>query len=401
MEHQLRIMLIEDNQDDVGLVKKELERSGIQFALEIVDTKEEYIRTLPSFNPDIILSDHSLPSFNSLEAFFIARNLFPEIPFILVTGAVSEEFAVECMKAGVDDYILKSSLMRLPSAIRNVFSKKAIKREKEIIESLHQELKIAYDEIQQKNKNITDSIRYAQHIQEAMLPNKKVLTSIFPESFIIYKPKDIISGDFYWFTKQEHLLILVAADCTGHGVPGALMSMIGCNLINELVNIQRISEPGKILELLNKRIRWVLKQDVAENQDGMDAAICVINTANKTIAFSGANLPVIHFHHGQLKVMSGGKHGIGGLQPEHSKEFTECTFTYEAGDTIYLSSDGIPDQFGGVHGKKMMKKNFLALLESVQVHPLALQEELLDQYLRGWQGGYEQTDDMLLIGVRF
>lgn len=401
MEEQLKILLIEDNAFDASLLQRELKKANMNHSLRIVDNKELFIKELYNFRPDVVLSDHSLPSFNSLEALRIARELRPDIPFILVTGAVSEEFAVECMKAGADDYILKSSLIRLPSSIVNVFSKKVIKREKEIIESLHNGLQVAYKEIKEKNISITDSINYAKLIQEAMLPEKGVLAKIFSQSFILNKPKDIVSGDFYWFTEYENKLLIAVADCTGHGVPGALLSMIGYNLLSEIVNIKGVTQPAEILKILNEGVRRILKQDSKENhtRDGMDVALCSIDRKNQKLIFAGANRPLFCFRNDGLEFTKGNSYGIGGIQSSIG-EYTSHEFSFNVGDVIYMYTDGFVDQFGGKGNKKMMRGNFVNLLTSIQYYDLLEQEELLNQWLKDWQGDLEQTDDILLIGIK-
>ncbi|MCZ8284827.1 MAG: response regulator, partial [Bacteroidia bacterium] len=170
-------------------------KNDFVFSLEVVFTRLAFEEKLFGFDPDLVLSDHSLPQFTSLEALDIARQRKKNIPFILITGSVSEEFAVECMKAGVDDYILKNSLIRLPSSIHNILSKNKVKREKDIVESLHRELLVAYKKIEESSKSITDSINYARLIQHAMFVDKGILRNYTKDHFIIFRPKDIVSGD--------------------------------------------------------------------------------------------------------------------------------------------------------------------------------------------------------------
>jgi sigma-B regulation protein RsbU (phosphoserine phosphatase) len=402
MERELKILLLEDNLADAELLVRVLKKAALKHELRIADTREEFVSMLHEFKPDVILSDHSLPSFNSLEALRISRDHRPDIPFILVTGEVSEEFAVECMKAGVDDYILKSSLIRLPSSIQNIFSKTDARREKKIIESLHQELQVAYQEIEEHNKSVKDSITYARLIQEAMLPQKEILTSSFAHSFVIYRAKDIVSGDFYWFSERDNKLLLAVADCTGHGVPGALMSMVGNGLLNEIVNVKGITEPHIILQKMNVGLRKALKQDMKENQqgDGMDMALCVIDKKNHVIEFSGANRHLLYFRKMEFELIKGNKHGIGGIYADPQLEFTNHTIPYKEGDIIYMYTDGYADQFGGKYVKRMMTRNLIKLLQHTLSFGIAEQEQLLIKWLENWQGKLEQTDDILLLGVQ-
>lgn len=402
MEKELKILLLEDNYSDAELLMRTLTKADLKHELHLVESKAHFISELDNFKPDIIVSDHYLPSFNSLEALKIARKKRSDIPFILVTGSVSEEFAEDCMKAGVDDYILKNSLIRLPSSIKNIFSRAKANREKEIVESLHKELKVAYQEIEENNKSMTDSINYAKLIQEAMLPEKAVLTNYFPNSLIIYRPKDIVSGDFYWFVERDHKLLIAVADCTGHGVPGSLMSMIGYGLLNEIVNVKRIVHPAEILSRLNAGIRRTLKQDKIGNQrcDGMDIALCSIDRTNRQMEFAGANRHLIYFRDKSLEMIKGNKFGIGGLHDESSINFTNHKVSYDNGDIIYMCTDGYADQFGGTKGKRMMTRNMIKILEKSLSFGVAEQEQLLNHWLDKWQGDYEQTDDILLIGIQ-
>lgn len=399
MEERYKILLIEDNPDDVELLKYALKNGSISFQLHAVNTAKEFIKELQAFQPNVILSDHSLPGFNSLEALEIVRERDTEIPFILVTGTVSEEFAVTCMKAGVDDYILKGNLTRLPSSIQTIFTKKTLKREKDIIELLHVKLQKAYEEIERKNKSITDSIHYAKRIQKAMLPDKEVMTKFFPQSFIINKPKDIISGDFYWFIEHNNKFMIVVVDCTGHGVPGALMSMIGHNLLNVIVKEQEIWDLGDVLKRMHKGIRNILKQDKhsGTTNDGMDIAICTIDRTNFNMEFAGANRPLFYVHEGEFALIKGNRFGIGGM--EATREFTSHKMTLKEGSRIFMFTDGYADQFGGRRERKMMTYNFIKLLRSVPGKDMIEQKEILNQWLGEWKGDLEQTDDILIVGI--
>ena len=402
MEKHLKILIVEDNPTDVLLLKKELVKANLSFESKTVDTKRDFIRELDEFNPDLVLSDYSLPSFNSLEALSIVRSKDLEMPFILVTGSISEDFAVNCMKAGADDYILKGRLLRLPSSIENIFSKKEMKYEKETIASLHKELQRTNEVISERNKSITYSINYAKRIQEAMLPEKNSLIKIFPQSFILNKPKDIVSGDFYWFAEHNNKFFIAAADCSGHGVPGALLSIIGYTLLNQIISEATEIRPSEILKRLNIGIRKALKQGENEkkNWDGMDIALCSIDRMNYKIEFAGANRHLFHFSEGIMQVIKGDRHGIGGVQPPGIREYSNSEMSYERDDSIYLFSDGYADQFGGEKHRKMMRGNFVNLIQSYQAFDMHEQKQLFARALEEWKGNLEQTDDILLIGIK-
>ena len=402
MEKELKILLVEDNHSDVELMMNVLTKTERRYNIRIVKSKEQFIFELDAYYPDVIVSGYTAPDMSSLEALDIARKKDSEFPFILVTGPVSEEFAVDCIRAGVDDYILKGNIIRLPLSIDAVFSKALAKREKETILSMHQELKLAYSAIEENNKNMMDSINYAKLIQDAMLPEKAVLTNYFPNSLIIYRPKDIVSGDFYWFVERDKKLFIAVADCTGHGVPGSLMSMIGYSLLNEIVNVKKVRRPSEILSHLNRGIRRTLKQDKTGNQrcDGMDIALCAIDRDKHQIEFAGANRHLIFFRDKELEMVRGNKFGIGGLHDESVIAFTNHNISYDFGDIIYMCTDGYADQFGGTKGKRMMTRNMIKILEKSLSFGVGEQEQLLNHWLDKWQGNYEQTDDILLIGIQ-
>ncbi|MBL7933221.1 MAG: response regulator [Bacteroidia bacterium] len=402
MDKELRILLLEENQSSADLLTTTLRKADLKHNLQKVESKDKFIYELDKFNPDVILSNYSTNGINSLEALEIARSKKSDVPFILFSDAVSEQVVEECIRAGVDDYIQKSSLVRLPASIKNVFLRAEAKKEKEKIESLHEELKVAYTEIEENNKNMMDSINYAKLIQEAMLPEKAVLTNYFPNSLIIYRPKDIVSGDFYWFVERDKKLLIAVADCTGHGVPGSLMSMIGYSMLNEIVNVKNILKPSEILARLNVGIRRTLKQDKIGNQrcDGMDIALCSIDRTAKTIEFAGANRHLIFFRDKTLDLIKGDKFGIGGLHNESSINFKNNFLSYDEGDVLYMCTDGYADQFGGTKGKRMMTRNMIKILEKSLSFGVNDQEQLLNHWLDKWQGNYEQTDDILLIGIQ-
>jgi serine phosphatase RsbU (regulator of sigma subunit) len=235
-----------------------------------------------------------------------------------------------------------------------------------------------------------------------MLPNRKMFGKIFPESFIYFKPKDIVSGDFYWFGKSGSKLIVAIVDCTGHGVPGAFMSMIGYNLLNAHTVKEDTQDPSKLLQKLNEGVNFILNQDGGDNisNDGMDMAICMIDKETRTIEFAGANRPLVFFNKGEMIIAEGEKYGIGGIQATESKHFTNHVFNYQEGDTFYMFTDGFSDQFGGPDNRKMMKKNLYRLINSIQSSDMVTQEDTLRHAFKEWRGTNEQTDDVLLMGIK-
>ena len=291
-----------------------------------------------------------------------------------------------------------------------------IAKQKDEIENKSNELQDAMGHIQVQNKNIMQSINYAQRIQDAMLPKQLGMKSLFPDSFIFFKPRDVVSGDFYWFdevnkqtrngnknpgietNRKERKIFISAVDCTGHGVPGAFMSMLGFNLLNDIVR-RGTTESQKILGELHKGIRKSLNQEHTQNRDGMDMALCVIDPINKVMEYSGAQNPLIYIQDGQLFRIRGNKFPVGGYQMEEHN-YTKHLVSIEKPTTCYIFSDGFPDQFGGPNGRKFMAKNFRDLLYEIHQMPMEEQESILELVINEWMGQNEQTDDILVIGFK-
>ncbi|NJO02332.1 MAG: SpoIIE family protein phosphatase [Bacteroidia bacterium] len=255
------------------------------------------------------------------------------------------------------------------------------------------------------NKNITNSIRYAQRIQEAIIPDKAWVTNHFRDAFICYLPKDIVSGDFYWFSEKKTVegtvKILIAADCTGHGVPGAFMTVMGNALINEIINEMHITRPDQILSELDRKIIHTLSSNgKPEIHDGMDMVVLSINDDNKTIEYAAAHNPLYYVRRQQLYELKGSKFAVGSSQYRTRKEFGLHTIQVEMGDVFYVFTDGFQDQFGKKEKRKYMTRRFRKFLLSINRLPLQRQGELVDSEFQNWKEDISQTDDVLVIGFR-
>ncbi|HKL67700.1 MAG TPA: tetratricopeptide repeat protein, partial [Bacteroidales bacterium] len=258
------------------------------------------------------------------------------------------------------------------------------------------------DIIEEKNSSITDSIEYASRIQTAVLPPLNFFDEWGLENFILFKPKDIVSGDFYWGQSKGDLLCFAAADCTGHGVPGAFMSMLGNAFLNDIVNSKEYKNAGDILNLLRQEVIRSLKQRgmEGETQDGMDIALCIYNRRSNRLDFAGANNPLYQVRNNELLRIDADKMPIG-IHRSSARPFTNHHIYPEKGDAIYLFSDGYADQFGGPSGKKFKYRAFRELLLKDYKKPMQEQKEKLDRTFMDWKGDEEQVDDVLVIGVRF
>ena len=255
--------------------------------------------------------------------------------------------------------------------------------------------------IEQKNKDITDSINYAKRIQDAILPPEEVVDKYLKDAFILYKPKDIVSGDFYWAEQSDGKFVYAAVDCTGHGVPGALMSMVGNNALNRTVKEFHLSKPAEILDKLNELVSETLRQEEdsdASVKDGMDISVCCIDFKNNTLEFAGAHNPLYMIRDGELTEYKANKQPIG---PYIKRvPFENHKIKTKKGDVFYISSDGFPDQFGGPKGKKFMSRRFKELLLEIHENPMKNQLDILDQAFLDWRGDKKQLDDVCVIGVR-
>lgn len=313
----------------------------------------------------------------------------------MITAVTSPEKLKEAFEAGVVDYVTKpvkdiELLVRVRSVLKTNMYYQKILRQKEKIEA--------------QKKDIVDSIRYARDIQVAILPEIEEIQSALIQSFVLFKPKDIVSGDFYWYTKKnisKGKTFIAACDCTGHGVPGAFVSMIGNDLLNQIIVEKDNDNPGEILSLLSIGMKSVFTRTGSEQQakDGMDMTLCVFDKNLKTLEFAGAQNPLFLIRNGELTEYRGDKQPIGG-RTELNYHFTNHKIKLQKGDTIYIFSDGYQDQFGGEKNKKFMSKRFKKLLLDIQEKSMDRQRQILAQTIEKWKGDRTQLDDILVIGVR-
>lgn len=257
--------------------------------------------------------------------------------------------------------------------------------------------------VEGQHQDITDSIKYAQRIQSAILPPINVWKRILPNSFVLYLPKDILSGDFYWIEETKDHVFVAAADCTGHGVPGALVSIINYNLLNKAVLEKNLTSPSEILDAVNLWLTESLHQTIGESsvKDGMDVSLIAIHKYSGKISFAGANNPIYIISNGILTQIKGDKFPVGAFVDEQLRQFTSKDLEIKKGDCIYLFSDGFADQFGGPDGKKYKYSRFKERLLSLNDFPVSNQVDILREDFLKWKGNHEQVDDVLVIGITF
>ena len=274
--------------------------------------------------------------------------------------------------------------------------KSIIEEQKTEVEKQKSVVELAHTELEEKNKEITDSIQYAKRIQNAILPPNKVVKEYLQESFIYYKPKDIVAGDFYWLEHSKNKVLFAAADCTGHGVPGAMVSVVCNNGLNRSVREFGLTDPGEILNRTREIVVQEFEKSEEEVKDGMDIALCSLE-GNK-LQYAGAHNPLWLIRDGELIETKANKQPIG--QFDNPEPYTTHTLELKKGDSLYIFSDGYADQFGGEKGKKLKTANFKKLLLSIQKESMEKQKQLIDEAFEHWRGDLEQLDDVCVIGVR-
>jgi serine phosphatase RsbU (regulator of sigma subunit)/Tfp pilus assembly protein PilF len=256
--------------------------------------------------------------------------------------------------------------------------------------------------IRQQHKDITDSIRYAKHIQEAILTRPSYINEFLDQWFIFYQSRDIVSGDFYWLRKKNGLIYIATVDCTGHGVPGAFISIVGSNLLNQILHEHNYTNTDLFMNEMNLKFNETIRQTLHEStvKDGMDMSLCIIDTKNKIVEFSGANTKIFIKQDDELICVKGDKHPIGIFIGEELKPFQSHKVPYRDGDVLYMFSDGIVDQFGGPDNKKLLVRRFSEFLLANVDEPLPNQGQLLNNYFNSWKGDNEQVDDVMVVGVK-
>ncbi len=270
------------------------------------------------------------------------------------------------------------------------------------IASQKNEIEKQKEELQHKNKEITDSINYAKRIQGSVLPSTNLVNTLLPDSFIYFRPKDIVSGDFYWLVQNNNYIYLAVADCTGHGVPGAMMSMLGASLLNQIVLNSKTESPADILKELHFHVVKTLNENIKQrdSKDGMDIALIRIEPKNKTVLFAGAGRPLYIIKNKALTIYKADKYSIGGIYDTEEVNYLLHEIKIEEPTQLFLFTDGVPDQFGGAKGKKFMSKQLQDLLLQSSGSSLKEQEAVFKTSFDGWKSNVEQTDDVTLVSVR-
>ena len=383
-----RILIVDDALENVEILGSILSNYKRSVALN----GEKALKIAFGENkPDLILLDVLMPG---MDGFEVCRRLkenpqTKDIPVIFITAKTEVEDETKGLELGAVDFIPKP--ISPPVVLARVKNHLELKMARQDLEKNNQEL-------EWHNKYITDSINYAKRIQSAILQTEQQIQKIFPESFYLYKPKDIVSGDFYWFSETEDLKIFAAVDCTGHGVPGAFMSIIGNTLLNEIVNMLKIKDPGQILNRLDKRVISELQKDInISTYDGMDVALGVFDSRKNILKVAGAYRPIYYIQNNQFFEIKGDRKSIG--DPKKETSFTTTTIKIDSDTEVYIFSDGITDQ-NNIDEKKFSASKLKELLNSIHSKETTEQKKILLEQFEAHRGEVTQRDDVLLIGIR-
>ncbi len=277
---------------------------------------------------------------------------------------------------------------------------KELHQKNEEVSTQRDEIEKQKNAIERQKNQIEDSILYAQRIQKAALPAQKLIDELFPYNFVLFMPRDVVSGDFYYFQKINKYIIAITADCTGHGIPGAFVSMLGISLLNEITENKKIISPELILEELRKSIKYSLQQssDTDSQDDGMDMTVCAINIETLELEFAGANNPLIIVRENEIIELKPNYNPVGIYFRE--KPFKKIQFQLKKHDTLYMFSDGYADQFGGDENSRFMSSELKKILLSIRKHPMSIQKNMLKQQFQLWKGAYKQIDDVMIVGLK-
>lgn len=426
------ILCVDDEPIVLKSIKAELKDAfGDAHVIETTESGSEALKLYEELCEDgcevpVVISDYLMPGIKGDELLIRIHEKNPRTLKIMLTGqATTDAVGNAINKAKLYRYISKpwdkyDLVLTVREAVKSFYQDKMLEKQNqelrimnEFLEEKVQErtleiieknklLEKQRNEIEQKNKKITDSIIYAQRIQQAILPIESVIRKILPDFFVIFEPKDIVSGDFYWVEEKDNILFFSTVDCTGHGVPGAFISIIGYNILNQALHQYQLVQPSKILYFLNKELHKTLRQDYEDFivKAGMDIALCALNKEKKVITFSGAHNPLYLIRNGELLQFKSNYYPIGVSFGEEIRTFEDNEIQIEHDDLLYIFSDGYIDQFGGPKRKKFLSSRLREILLQINMLPMHQQKEILINRFAEWKGDNEQVDDVLVLGIK-
>jgi len=395
------ILIVDDLEDNLFSLNAVLKFEG--YVIHQANSGALAIEMAMKQQYDCIVLDVQMPEMDGFEvATILGKNDFTKnIPIIFLSALGSDkEKVLQGMDSGAIDFLAKPvdpPLIKAKLKLCIKLSSK-YKHSKKVITAITEE----HSSLQEVNSEFSASLRYAQNIQQAILPTAEVFNSLFKDNLVIFRPKESIGGDFYYVKEVGNEIIFICGDCTGHGVPGAMMSMISSNIIHNIIDTKKIIVPSLILSAMVREFRKAFRNEFSNItiQDGLEVAICTYYKKEKKLQYAGAGRPIIVASQDVIKTIKSSSYGISGNVSENY-DFELNEFDIEEGHQIYLYSDGIVDQFGGPKNKKFMTKRFVQLLSSCSNLPMADQKEIIDNAILNWKSGYEQIDDILVMGIKF
>lgn len=403
------ILYVDDEKDNLTVFNSAFRRD---YKVYMAESGQEGLDILREHEIQVIITDQRMPEMTGIQ--FLEKIIpdYPDCIRMILTGFSDIEAIIQAINTGrVYRYITKpwnkeDLKLNIDKAIETYqlrrTNRQLIEDLREANQHLEQKVIERTRQIESQNKEITSSIQYASRIQNALMPPEDELRSVFQSYFVLSKPKDIVSGDYYWLAKKDDKILIAVADCTGHGVPGAFMSLLGVSFMNEIINKTVILRANEILNQLRGQVIKSLRQTgkPEETRDGMEIALCIIDFRKKKLQFSGAFRPLFLLRKGEIIELNGDNMPIGLYEEEEENSFTNKEIGFDNNDTIYMFTDGFADQMGGDNRKTFRSQNFKNLILEIQEYPLIEQKELLNTRLMEWQGDYEQIDDILVAGIK-
>jgi len=386
------ILIVDDNPKNLQVLGGFLRDDGL--SVEFAVDGSSALTWVDKKKFDLVLLDIMMPGMDGFEVCDKLKNNTDtaDIPVIFITAISDSDSIIKGFNMGAVDYIVKPFIQDELLARVNTHLK-AVKAKQQILDYLAR--------IEERNRDISNSIVYARNIQNAVLGTTTINPDNLPEHFILSKPKNVLSGDFYWINNMNDQIIFAIMDCTGHGVPGALMSILGATMLNDIIVHKHILQPDKILESLRQKLILALGQntDVISIKDGIEGSIIRYNPIFSELGFAGTQNPILLFSGDEVNEIKADKMPIGFY--ERSSTFSLKTIPVKKGDIVYIFSDGFRDQLGGPYTKRIKSYKLKELLTQYHELPLETQKIKLLEYLQWWQGDLEQTDDILIVGIRF
>jgi phosphoserine phosphatase RsbU/P len=400
------ILYVDDEESNLRIFRTAFKRD---YKILLANSGSEAIEILKNNKVDLIITDQKMPEMTGTELLERILPEFPNVIRIILTGFADVEAIIQAVnKCGIYKYITKpwdrgELKLTLDQALESFQLKNDNQSLVAELKNMNEGLEIMVKErtlkLENANRQILDSIRYAQKIQNAMLSSTENIASKFKDYFGFYLPKDIVGGDFYWFGENKEKIVIAAADCTGHGVPGAMMSMIGDALLNEALKMD-LESPEQFLVHLQEGVYLHLNQGETDSRDGMDVGIAIVDMAHKKIVFSGARQSLIVIHNGEIFQYKGDNIAVGG-QEKSDRLFTTYEVQCYEGDAFYMFSDGYQDQFGGLEDRKFSSARLRELLLQISEQPMVEQLNVVKATFKDWLGIGKQLDDVMIMGFRF